>query len=597
MVCNPINTDATRIRVNNMVCIDPITITNDTINEFDLKVTATHQYKNQSINISSIYKESNTLLGKYQFVIDDNIVIPYNEENINISNINFDIPNLNSVSFGAHKCYINYIFENGTKYYLDFEILKETNKREIVERTFKRYDGGYTGEKMDAGYTVSKYPCFLVPRDQISTIITTTEATNIPVEKYAGILGVNIDAGGAHILMSFDKRETWVVKGIDGLIPVFENEISEKGMTPEDINNITHNEWVSYKPKSLDFKIYLDNTKSVDNSGYGVPSMAYLRSITVTLPPNNQPEIRNIILTPEILHIGSVNLSGSIIDPEGDEFTYRILLNGEELTPWSDISINEQLFNLTIPSTDFYVGTNSLKIEATDDDKLNEKYYYVSKTNVKPLTNAILNGNLLTATIGDEDNDKVKYRILLNDIVVKDWSELLQSPISIKYELHQKDVIIGSENTLIIEAMDELEESSICDIGFIGTHYSLIFKDLDDNILSDSYGNTIKLFDLGSIVVKGTSSPVPVKVVNTTGHKLNNLIIETTNADSVDTLLSLDQFNFVESTNSISIPGEMEFDDSVIFYVKCLTENTTKGSKMITVNAKADIVETLLNNN
>jgi len=307
--------------------------------------------------------------------------------------------------------------------------------------------------------------------------------------------------------------------------------------------------------------------------------------------PNNPPEIRNIILTPETLHIGSVNLSGSIIDPEGDEFTYRILLNGEELTPWSTPSTEEQTFNITIPSTDFYVGTNSLKIEATDNDKLNEKYYYITKTNSIPLINAILTGNILVATIGDDDNDKVKYRILLNGIVVKDWSELLQSTISIKYELPQDDVIIGSENTLIIETIDELDESSICEIGFIGNYYNLVFKDISNNILSDNYGNTIKEFDLGTIIITLASDQLPIKVVNTTGYKLNNLIINATNNSDLDIQLSLDRFDFTGSTSSLTVPGEIEFDSNITFYIKCITENSTIGSKSINITASAEIIE------
>jgi hypothetical protein len=56
----------------------------------------------------------------------------------------------------------------------------------------------------------------------------------------------------------------------------------------------------------------------------------------------------------------------------------------------------------------------------------------------------------ITGEISDLDNNQVQYRILLNNAVIKDWSELLDSPVSITYTVQNSLFILG-DNTLTIE--------------------------------------------------------------------------------------------------------------------------------------------------
>lgn len=193
-----------------------ITPTSNAENRFKLTVTPTHLHKLPSVVIACESKSPLSLFGKCSLKLGNTDKINLNEDYEDVRYVNFTVtPSV--LSTGNNPCRISYDYPNGEAEYLDFEIFKEEPKRLQVERLFRHYEGGYDGERQNAIQRFTGvYPGFMVPEGQISTLITTTQFTRIDLRKYLSIQGVNIDAKGAKIAVSFDEGQTWKTWGIVG---------------------------------------------------------------------------------------------------------------------------------------------------------------------------------------------------------------------------------------------------------------------------------------------------------------------------------------------------------------------------------------------
>lgn len=245
------------------VSVDPIDTTSNADDKFHLLVTPTHQYKNQLVKVEASNSYGFPLLGRYQLEINSLVVIPYGPNDSDLRSISFDLYPY-QLADGVNKCIIHILYPDSSRQYLDFEIVKEDAKRTQVERLFRKYDGGYRGDRLNAANKYGEiHPCFLAPDGSASTLIKTTDFTSISLQKYLDIQGVNIDAEGARIMVSFDKGITWKSR-IDGSWQSVDlSNIATYGMNNEAINSITLAQWsAAFKPTSLDFAIYLDNSLS-----------------------------------------------------------------------------------------------------------------------------------------------------------------------------------------------------------------------------------------------------------------------------------------------------------------------------------------------
>lgn len=239
-----------------------ITPTSNAENKFNLIVTPTHLHKLPSVVITCESKSTLPLIGRCSLKIGNNDIITLNEDYEDVRHVNFTVtPSV--LSTGNNLCRISYEYPDGEVEHLDFEIFKEEPKRLQVGRLFRHYEGGYDGERQNANVSLAAYPSFITPRDKSNTLIKTTEFTRISLSKYLAVQSVNVDAAGAKILVSFDEGGTWKTWGASGWETVNLENIAAKGMTPSVINSKTLADWSGiFKPKSLDFAVYLDNSIS-----------------------------------------------------------------------------------------------------------------------------------------------------------------------------------------------------------------------------------------------------------------------------------------------------------------------------------------------
>lgn len=606
------------------VFIEPIEPTSNAEYRFSLLVTPTHQYRNQVVSVHSEPLNNQSLSGKYQLSIGDQIIAPYAENDGDITYIDLVIKP-DELVFGNNLCRIDFIYSDGKREYLDFEVFKETPLRQEVKRTFKHYDGGYIGDRMNAApNSISAPPCFLVPEGHDSTIIYTTVDTSVIVDKYAGMLGVNMDAAGVRIYVSFDGRNTWKSYVTDEWESVLIEDICDQGMTVVFFNSLTQDQWAEiYQQTQIDFAIYLNNSiseyassvnaellHSVINSSstfavpndwsvtsvfysvtgyynaatyhtsvyyeyyngvatliassrnaytssgtrdfgdfsperpeklqisvtskgsgtlkvYGARQLAYLKSITVLLPPNQSPAVTNIQLAPDTVHTENTILTAYIADAEGDPAYYRVLVNGE---PLSDYATDGTEFDIdvAIPNELLIIGTSAIEIQTWDENTYSTPYtIYITKTNTLPTIYGVLDKMNFTATVNDADGDKVRYRILMNGVLVQDWSSYESQPVNLAYTMKKANIVIDHQNTLTLEVQDSLGETTSVDFDFVGQYYGLLFKDVDGVLLSDDEGNVLKQLDFGVIMAGANSEPQKIVVSNTTGDNLRDVVVTT----------------------------------------------------------------------
>lgn len=533
----------------------------------DLLVTPTFTYKESTIGVSVRNKLHSN--GKYQLIVNSVLTIDYMNSSEDISSIEFNIP-LNSLQVGDNLGRINYLYEDGSKEFVNFVITSESLKRQKANRVLKSYTGGFDVDEnieyiKDFTINTNEYSGLALKKIGKSAptgIIKTTAITSIDLSSTKSISNISIDSNGCLFLVSFDNFVT-LYSFINGAwVKCNAESISVDGMTKDTINAITEDQWdLIFQKTKLDFLIYLDNklvvidekaifnvtwgngwsststsytladdkitisrvyAGRVNNYGghvaiykrngqlwkdtgavvitnyypgkdddinsvvvtsaallmndtsctlYGGYARAYLSSITASFPLNLPPVITNVSLTPPILHSGNTLLTAIISDPEEDDIQYRVKINSTEIIPWTEfIGVPKTLE--TILSVDTCpVGTNDVIIEAYDGDRYATYQTYITRTNENPTIVGILSGRLLTATIGDPDNDTIRYRILLNGIVKQDWSSLVPSPASIRYVINRKDILVGQQNSLVVEIEDALRGTGRCIFDFVGKQY------------------------------------------------------------------------------------------------------------------------------
>ncbi len=207
---------------------------------------------------------------------------------------------------------------------------------------------------------------------------------------------------------------------------------------------------------------------SLTCNGYGYTN-PYLSSITVLLPPNYAPQISNVALTPATTHTDST-LTAHIKDVEGDPATYCVSVNGTVLQNWTGTG-SEYDISVTIPSSITNIGTNAISIETYDGVTYGTPYTtYLTKIDTKPSVSGVLDKLNFTAILSDADSgDTVNYRILVNGVVKIDWTSYAAPPVNIHYTIDPSDVIVGYQNTLTLEAQDNLGQAISVDFDFVGT--------------------------------------------------------------------------------------------------------------------------------
>ena len=294
-----------------------------------------------------------------------------------------------------------------------------------------------------------------------------------------------------------------------------------------------------------------------------------VEKILVSLPPNQAPVIQNVNLSPSTIHVGSATLTGLITDKEEDDVQYRISVNNQEdIVPWTQLTAGPQEINIVIPVESSPVGTNAITIEASDGDKSAiPTIIYLTRTNDNPTITGVLTGDCLSATVGDPEGDLIKYRILVNGKVRRDWTQFMEAPTVIEYRISTQDVILNAQNNVTIEAQDNMGGVGNCVFDFVGQYYNIMFMDEYGDYYSDDKGQMLKALDLGSFLIRQSSEVKPVIIKNTTGMLLKDIVISSDPNEDTVIELSLTKEGF-DKRISITLPVILGNGDTYTIYIK-----------------------------
>jgi hypothetical protein len=423
-------------------------------------------------------------------------------------------------------------------------------------------------------------------------VITTSDNTAFQLKGYCNINQITATAtSGCKFLISFDNRKTWLSYNTASsswtTVLNAESNIYSKGMTTEEINALTSTIIKQvYKRTQLDFMIAITSDDSFTN-------------ITLTLPPNNAPVISNLVLSNTETHKDDVNVSCDITDIDGDDITYNAYFNGGTDSITSGFIEGESFIdshNITfmLNFKDFKIGTNKVDVVMTDSKGAsNTKTFYVTRKNETPVITGILNNNIYTALIDDADGDNIKYRVLLNDEEVKEWSDFEPVPLSFSYEIPRDKIKFGVINYLVIEYVDDGDEDTVNKLSeeFVGSYYGLLFTDNTGSFYSDSLGNAVKKYIVSNIIASKQTKTYSAIIYNKSNNNLKDVIIDTPFIHSdIKLELSYSDTPFVNEEKLVF--SDLLINEKKEFYFRISTNSeNTLGDFNILVNGIGNIAE------
>lgn len=267
----------------------------------------------------------------------------------------------------------------------------------------------------------------------------------------------------------------------------------------------------------------------------------------------------------------------------------------KDWTPWAEANLSESvtitpsMFNTINPST-LTVTVEQL------DGKVITATGIVSIFDTEPRIFATYLGNRLQVRIGDDENDRVQYKVQLNGkqvYPVEGYTPLAPSPIEFSRVFRSDEIKINQVNTIDIFSKDEYEKESSARITFTGEYAGLMFTDENGEYYSTEFGDLLKYLDFGVIIAGQVTLPKKVRVVNKNGYAIGNLSIslDSSNIQGATRVeMSKTASPFVHQSQIIPT-GEYQQNEEVPIYVRvATTKDDSPQTGVFEIHATADPV-------
>lgn len=267
-----------------------------------------------------------------------------------------------------------------------------------------------------------------------------------------------------------------------------------------------------------------------------------------------------------------------IEDLDEDSVSYRVLLNSVEIQSWSPNRPTPTNIDIIVPSQRLNFGDNEVVVEYRDDFKgsISKSWSIsVTKSNYAPKIEIEQVSSSTYATITDDEGDQVHYRVELNGNQVypaAGFSVMADSPSIYEKHFNSSELLpLGETNLVEIIARDEFGLETKESVEFESEYSGLMFSDINGELYSTDLGEVLKYLDKGIIISSQTTPSTPIRLTNTYGYPVSNLLItsETGNYYSEVEMSYGDNPFIVE--NELIYNEDMEYGDSVVFYVRVST--------------------------
>ncbi|MGM1044910.1 MAG: SPRY domain-containing protein [Bacillota bacterium] len=251
------------------------------------------------------------------------------------------------------------------------------------------------------------------------------------------------------------------------------------------------------------------------------------------------------------------------------------------------------------PRRDENIQLDNIKIVSNapvEDVKFDDVAFYILNTTAT--IQLTIGGNKLTGQLDDADKGKVQYRVFLNDNPYYpsdgNFTPLAPSPLDIKLNISEREIIFGQENILTVEFQDAWGQTDTWSKPFIGTYSGLMFMDESGQYYSDSFGRVLKYLDFDVIIAGQTTIDQKVIVKNQLGQVVQNLILEVVKEqlpEGVTLELSHTSSPFI-AEDYLLFNKLIQPDDTMEFYVRIATDITAPPvpNGQFEIRAKVDTV-------
>jgi hypothetical protein len=319
---------------------------------------------------------------------------------------------------------------------------------------------------------------------------------------------------------------------------------------------------------------------------------------------NSAPTI-NAVLSKTNIHRENVVIDAAITDPEGDYVQYQVYIGDRLIYPTVGFtplvpSPNEDV-RVVLLNSDFKLGSNRVRF-ILRDSLLGEtvKDYYVTKMNVTPrVTIGSVQGGMLVATITDDDKDKVRYKVFLNDDQIfptQGFTGYLNVPFDVKVRFPQSKIKLFQPNRAKIVFEDDMGIQTSREFPFTGDYSGLMFCTPDGEYYTTNVGELLRYLDFNVIVAGQTTLAERVFLKNTLGYPVENLTIMTNQRDlepphSRVEISRLDSPFISEPV--LTFPDVLKDQERISFYVRVVSDREAKWGGVFDITVKADPLKPL----
>lgn len=436
----------------------------------------------------------------------------------------------------------------------------------------------------------------------------TTNTSHFMLTNISNISGLKINGtGDLYTMLSFDNRNTWWYVNSSGAweqtYPV--NLCTKKSMTAATVNSITAAKFAEkfVKGGTLDYAIAIANDESLD-------------SVVMTVPANTAPVIESISLTGSPVHKGDFTLNCTVTDIEDDRMTYEFYVkeSPDGVKPAEKIVIDSGDVNpalkgnltYTIHSSSFTEGIHTLYVAFIDDKGARsiEKTVQLEVSNTHPAVSMSYSGvATVDIVITDADNDKVQYKVLINDTEIAPMTSFASVPVNATISIPYNLIDFGKDNVIKVVYQDDIKENPLLETTykFTGEYYGILFVDVTESkydstgkpnpnyYYSNSIGDIIKKLQVKDTFRNKESKLYTVGLYNYSGYTFSTVTLKSTQVSTFADMLISDKTPFDYTQGTITFTNVKSGDSPREFYVRIVSRGNDIGPVDEFINASTTL--------
>jgi len=329
------------------------------------------------------------------------------------------------------------------------------------------------------------------------SIVTYTEDEEIPILSQTVLASTKV-----RFLVSKDKTNYQVYRNSEW-ITVDKDNILEQGMTILELESIPQEVWAEWFENEA-HKHSFDILIGMYSESPGTP---IIRSITVNYAENESPIVINAYIEPDTIHNEFAWVKAYVKDYEGDKISFKVLIKRAGQTEFVQVSPLEGWYDRNTSETEitqafnfpyFNPGENEIKLVVKDERGAEAEWIgKIILSNTNPTITIAYDDFSMRATIGDDDNDMISYRIAINGELVFDYTDFVPSKTLVNYVFDTSKMKFGEENIITIEVKDTHGGYAKQEFAVIGSYRGLMFKNENGEYFVNSNGEVLMdlLFD------------------------------------------------------------------------------------------------------